>query len=99
LLALGGVIIALVLIFSAELALTRANSSAIALVAATAVFLCGGVFALVKPALSGLLGVAGVVSVVVSLVGAPFGAIFGVLLSVLGGNRCYAWSPDTDAEN
>jgi hypothetical protein len=97
LLALGGVIIALVLIFSVELALIRANSSAIALIAATAVFLC--VFTLVKPALSGLLGVVGVVSVVVSLVGAPFGAIFGVLLSVLSGNRCYAWNPDTDTEN
>jgi hypothetical protein len=40
--------------------------------------------------------VAGVVSVVVSLVGTPFGAVLGVVLSILGGNLCYAWQPDTD---
>lgn len=98
LLALGGVTIALVLIFSSGVTLARANPSAIALIAAAAVFLCG-IFALAKPALAGLLGIAGIVSVIVSLVGTPFSAIFGILLSILGGNLCYAWQPDTDAEN
>ena len=98
LLALGGLIIALALIFSSGVALARANPSAVALIAAAAVFLCG-IFALAKPALSDLLGVVGIVSVVVSLVGTPFSAFFGVLLSILGGNLCYAWQSDADAEN
>lgn len=95
LLALGGVIVALVLIFSAGITLARANPSALALVAAASTFLCG-VFALSRPALSGVLGVAGVVSIVVSLVGTPFGAVLGVVCSILGGNLCYAWQPGTD---
>lgn len=98
LLALGGVTIALALIFSSGIALARANPSAIALIAAAAAFLCG-IFALAKPALSSPLGVVGIVSVVVSLVGTPLSAFFGILLSILGGNLCYAWQSDTDAEN
>ena len=95
LLALGGVIVALVVIFSAGITFARATPSALALVAATGTFLCG-VFALAKPALAGLLGVVGVVSVVVSLVGTPFGAVLGVVCSILGGNLCYAWQPEAD---
>jgi predicted membrane protein len=95
LLALGGITVALVVIFSTGITFARASPSALALVAATAVFLCG-VFALAKPALAGLLGVAGIVSVVVSLVGTPFGAVLGVLLSILGGNLCYAWQPEAE---
>jgi hypothetical protein len=93
LLALGGITVALVMIFSAGITVARASPSALALIAAAATFLCG-VFALAKPALAGLLGVAGVVSVVVSLVGAPFSAILGILLSILDGNLCYAWQPE-----
>lgn len=98
LLVFGGTIIALVLIFSSGIAIARANPSPIALIAATAAFLCG-VFALVRPAHAGPLGVAGIVSVIVSLVGTPIGAILGVVLSILGGNLCYAWQPDGEAEN
>jgi predicted membrane protein len=94
LLALGGITVALVVILS-DISVARATPSALALVAASGTFLCG-VFALAKPPLAGLLGVAGVVSVVVSLVGTPFGAVLGVVLSILGGNLCYAWQPDTD---
>lgn len=93
LLALGGVAIALALLFSSGIVLDRANPSAIALVAAAGTFLCG-IFALAKPALSGLLGVAGVVSVVVSLIGTPGAALLGVVLSIIGGNLCYAWQPE-----
>jgi hypothetical protein len=95
LLAFGGVTVVLVLIFSSGIVFARANPSVIALVAAAAAFLCG-VFALAKPALAGLFGMAGIVSVVVSLVGTPFEAVLGVVCSILGGNLCYAWQPDTD---
>jgi hypothetical protein len=98
LLALGGVIIALAMIFSSEGIPARTSPVPIALIAAAVVFLCG-IFALAKPGLSGLLGVAGIVSVVVTLVGTPFSAILGILLSILGGNLCYAWQPDGDTEN
>lgn len=95
LLALGGATVAFALIFSMGITFARASPSAFALVAATATFLCG-VFALVEPDLAGPLGVAGVVSVVVSLVGTPLGALLGVVLSILGGNLCYAWQSEAD---
>lgn len=96
LLTLGGIVVALVVIFSSGITFSRASPSAFALIAAAAAFLCG-VFALAKPTLAGLFGVAGVVSVVVSLVGTPFGAVLGVVLSILGGNLCYAWQPEADS--
>lgn len=98
LLALGGIIIAAVLVSSPRPLLSPIGLSTIALVAAVAAFLCG-IFALAKPALAGPLGVAGIIAVVVSLVGMPFATFLGVLLSVLGGNLCYAWQSDADTEH
>ena len=99
LLAGGGMLIALTSIFLGSVSLARANPAAIGLLAASAVFLCG-VFALSRPELAGLLGIAGIVSTVVSLVGIPFAAALGVVVSLVGGNLCYAWEPDgTDTEN
>jgi fatty acid desaturase len=97
-LALGGIIIAAVLVASPRALFFPIGQATIALIAATAVFLCG-IFALAKPMLAGSLGVAGIIAVVVSLVGMPFATFLGVLLSVLGGNLCYAWQLDADAEN
>lgn len=98
LLALGGIIIALVLVSSPMSLLSHSGRLAIAFIAAIAMFLCG-VVALVKPGRSGLLGVVGIIALVVSFVGLPFEAFVGVLLSLLGCNLCYAWEYDTDEAN
>ena len=91
-------IVLLSIFFGPELSLARANPAPVGLLAAAAVFLCG-VFALTRPELAGLLGIAGIASTVVSLVGIPFVAFLGVVVSLVGGNLCYAWQPDADAEN
>lgn len=101
LLILGGVLIVMAAIFlsSGSLGLAHASSATIGLTAAAGVFL-SGVFALAKPELAGALGVVGVISAIVSVLGVPFAAFFGIVLSLVGGNLCYAWQPDgTDAEN
>ena len=100
LLALGGVTIAAksTVLAPESVGLVLAGPAAIGLVAAAAVFLCG-TFALAEPALAGTLGVIGVISAIVSLVGTTPAAFVGVVFSLLGGNLCYAWQPDGDAEN
>lgn len=97
LLVLGGSIIAEVLISSPMPLLSHSGRFVLALVAAIVVILCG-IFALAKPERSGLLGIIGLIALVVSFVGLPFAAFVGVILSLLGGNFCYAWEDETDAE-
>lgn len=93
LLVLGGSIIAEVLISSPMSLLSHSGRLALALVAAL-VMVCCGIFALAKPGRSGLLGIVGLIALVVSLVGLPFAAFVGVVLSLLGGNFCYAWEDE-----
>jgi hypothetical protein len=55
-----------------------------------------GVFALLRPEYSDMIGVVGVVLSIFSLFGALGGLFVGLLLGILGGNLCIAWKPDDE---
>jgi hypothetical protein len=75
------------------------SKAAIGLVFAAMVAACG-VFALVKPELSTLIGVTGIAMSILSIIGAFGGLIIGMIVGIVGGNLCIAWQdPSRDEES
>jgi len=64
--------------------------SALGIVFAAMVLFCG-VFVLVRPQLSTLVGVTGIAMSILSLIGAFGGLVFGMLVGIVGGSLCVAW--------
>jgi hypothetical protein len=68
-------------------------------IAFAAMVIACGVFALVKPELSTLVGVTGIAMSILSLIGAFGGLVFGMLVGIVGGSLCVAWQdPNRDEE-
>lgn len=98
LLLLAGAIIGWVpLQFAGELVLVGGALTFSGLLFATAVGLMG-VFVLLRPDLSTMLGTVGVVMSVLSLFGALGGLLVGMLVGIVGGNLCIAWVPPDDVD-
>ena len=101
LLVLGGMIIAAIPIRLQMISATQGPSySALGIVFAAMVVACG-VFAIVKPQLSTLIGVTGIAMSILSLIGAFGGLVIGMLVGIVGGSLCVAWqepgTEDTEA--
>jgi ABC-type multidrug transport system fused ATPase/permease subunit len=101
LLVLGGMIIAAIPIRLQMIQATQGPSySALGIVFAAMVVACG-VFAIVKPQLSTLIGVTGIAMSILSLIGAFGGLVIGMLVGIVGGSLCVAWqepgTEDTEA--
>lgn len=93
LLLVAGVIVGYVpLQFTMELLLVGGAFTAIGLVFAVLLFLTG-VFALVRPDLSTILGIAGVAFSILSVVGGLGGLLIGLLIGIVGSNLLIAWQP------
>ncbi len=91
LLILAGMIIAAIPIRLQMISATQGPSySALGIVFAAMVVACG-VFALVKPQLSTLIGVTGTTMSILSLIGAFGGLVIGMLVGIVGGSLCVAW--------
>ncbi|WP_136716114.1 DUF6114 domain-containing protein [Halorientalis salina] len=74
------------------------SKAALGIVFGAMVIACG-VFALLKPGLSTLIGVTGIAMSILSLVGAFGGLVVGMLVGIVGGNLCIAWQhPARDEE-
>ncbi|AQL43670.1 hypothetical protein BV210_13590 [Halorientalis sp. IM1011] len=100
LLVLGGMIIAAIPIRLQMISATQGPSfSALGIVFAAMVVACG-VFAIVKPQLSTLIGVTGIAMSILSLIGAFGGLVIGMLVGIVGGSLCVAWQEPgtTEAE-
>jgi hypothetical protein len=68
-------------------------------IAFAAMVIACGVFALVKPELSTLIGVTGIAMSILSLIGAFGGLVFGMLVGIVGGSLCVAWQdPNRDED-
>jgi ABC-type multidrug transport system fused ATPase/permease subunit len=68
-------------------------------IAFAAMVLACGIFALVKPERSTLIGVTGIAMSILSLIGAFGGLVFGMLVGIVGGSLCVAWQdPNRDEE-
>jgi len=98
-LILAGMIIGAIPLRLQTLAVTAGESkAALGIVFAAMVIACG-VFAMLKPDLSTLIGVTGVAMSILSLIGAFGGLVIGMLVGIAGGNLCIAWQdPNADAE-
>lgn len=93
LLIVAGLIVGYVPIqFTLELILIGGTYTAIGLVFAALISLTG-VFALLRPDLSTILGIAGVAFSILSVVGALGGLLVGLLIGLLGSNLLIAWEP------
>ncbi|MFB6083454.1 MAG: DUF6114 domain-containing protein [Halorientalis sp.] len=91
LLVLGGMIIAAIPVRLQMISATQGPSySALGIVFAAMVVACG-VFAVVKPQLSTLIGVTGIAMSILSLIGAFGGLVIGMLVGIVGGSLCVAW--------
>jgi hypothetical protein len=66
------------------------SKAALGIVFGSMVIACG-VFALVKPELSTLIGVTAVAMSILSIIGAFGGLVIGMLVGILGGNLCISW--------
>ncbi|SDF58564.1 DUF6114 domain-containing protein [Halorientalis regularis] len=99
LLVLGGMIIAAIPIRLQMIPATQGPSySALGIVFAAMVVACG-VFAIVKPQLSTLIGVTGIAMSILSLIGAFGGLVIGMLVGIVGGSLCVAWQEPGTAES
>lgn len=93
LLMVAGLIVGYVpLQFTMELILIGGPFTAIGLLFAVLIFLTG-VFALLRPDLSTILGIAGVAFSILSVVGALGGLLIGLLIGIVGSNLLIAWQP------
>lgn len=92
LLMVSGVLIAYVpLQYAAELLLVGGAFTFVGLVVAVSAFLCG-LFALMRPDLSTMIGVTGVAMSILSIFGALGGLVVGMVVGIVGGNLCIAWA-------
>lgn len=99
LLMIAGLIVGYVPIqFTFELILIGGAFTAIGLVFAVLIFLTG-VFALLRPDLSTILGIAGVAFSILSVVGALGGLLVGLLIGIVGSNLLIAWQPPGDPDD
>jgi hypothetical protein len=98
-LILAGMIIGAIPLRLQSIAATAgASKAALGIVFAAMVIACG-VFAMVKPELSTLIGVTGVAMSILSLIGAFGGLVIGMLVGIVGGNLCIAWQdPNRDED-
>lgn len=93
LLIIAGIIVGWVPIqFTLELILIGGSYTAIGLLFAVLIFLCG-VLALLRPELSTTIGVAGIAFSILSIAGALGGLLVGLLVGIIGGSLCIAWEP------
>lgn len=83
--------------FAIELLFIGGAFTVVGLVFAVIVFLLG-VFALLRPDLSTILGITGIAFSVLSLIGALGGLLFGAVLGIAGGALCVAWTPPEGIE-
>lgn len=91
LLVVGGVLVRYVPIqFTLELITMGSPLAAIGLVSAILITLTG-VFALLRPDLAPIVGVAGIVLSFLSIMGALGGLLIGVVVTQLGGGLCIVW--------
>ncbi|MFB6166116.1 MAG: DUF6114 domain-containing protein [Haloarculaceae archaeon] len=97
LLILGGVLMAAVPLQMSSSLLLGSYVSTIGLLFAALVLLAG-VFALYRPELADLLGIAGAVFSLLSLFGALGGLFVGMFLGFAGGAYCFAWIPPDERE-
>ncbi|MFB6165627.1 MAG: DUF6114 domain-containing protein [Haloarculaceae archaeon] len=88
-LILAGLIIAAVPI-RLQMIFPGPSKAALGIVFGAMVVACG-VFALVKPELSTLIGVTAVAMSILSIIGAFGGLVVGMLVGIVGGNLCIAW--------
>lgn len=98
LLMVAGIIVGWVpLQFTFELILIGGSYTAIGMVFAVLIFL-SGVFALLRPDLSTIVGVAGIAFSILSIAGALGGLLVGLLVGIIGGNLCMAWESPSSAQ-
>lgn len=97
LLIVAGLIVGYVPIqFTLELILVGGAYTAIGLLFAVLMFLTG-VFALLRPDLSTILGIAGVAFSILSVVGALGGLLVGLLIGIVASNLLISWQPPESA--